>query len=51
MYAIRSYYGSKSEHIEIDSNLLKQLEDPTQNIQDLMTESFEREKVRNCLEA
>jgi len=46
----RKQYSSKSEHIEIDSNLLKQLEDPTQNIQDLMTESFEREKVRNCLE-
>ncbi len=45
----RRQYSKKIELIEIDSELAEQLYDPSQNIQDAMIKTFEREKVRICL--
>lgn len=45
----RRQYSQKIELIEIDSQFAEQLNDPSQNIQEAMIKTFEREKVRDCL--
>jgi RNA polymerase sigma-70 factor (ECF subfamily) len=46
----RKQYRSKFEMVELDTILYEQLEDPTQDIQELMIKSFKREKVQHCLD-
>lgn len=45
----RRQYSQKKELIEIDSDFAEQLDDPLQNIQEAVIKTFEREKVRDCL--
>ncbi len=45
----RRQYSHKIELIEIDSQLAEQLDDPSQNIQEVFINKLEREKVRECL--
>ena len=45
----RKQYSPKFEVVEIDDYMTECLDDPTQDIQELMIKSFEREKVRACL--
>jgi RNA polymerase sigma-70 factor (ECF subfamily) len=45
----RRQYSQKIELIEINSQFAEQLNDPSQNIQEAMIKTFEREKVRDCL--
>lgn len=46
----RKQYASKFELAPMDDNIAEQLEDPSQDIEKIMMKSFEREKVRACLE-
>lgn len=45
----RKQYSPKFEMVEIDDYMAEYLEDPSQDIQELLIKSFEREKVRACL--
>jgi RNA polymerase sigma-70 factor (ECF subfamily) len=45
----RRQYSQKIELIEIDSQFAEELDDPSQNIQEAVIKTFEREKVRDCL--
>lgn len=45
----RKQYSPKFEVIEIDEYLAEHLNDPSQDIQEIMIKSFERERVRACL--
>ena len=45
----RKQYSPKFEMVEIDDYMVEHLDDPSQDIQELMIKSFEREKVRACL--
>lgn len=45
----RKQYSSKHELVEMDDYVVDILDDPTQDIQEIMIKSFEREKVRACL--
>ena len=45
----RKQYRSKFEMVELDTILYEQLEDPTQDIQELMIKSFKREKCNIVL--
>ena len=45
----RMQYRQKIELIEIDSQISEQVDDPSQNIQEAVIKTFEREKVRDCL--
>jgi len=45
----RKQYSPKFEVVEIDDYMTEYLDDPSQDIQELMIKSFEREKVRACL--
>lgn len=45
----RKQYSPKFEVVEIDDYMTEYLEDPSQDIQELLIKSFEREKVRACL--
>lgn len=45
----RKQYSPKFEVVEIDDHMTEYLDDPSQDIQELMIKSFEREKVRTCL--
>ena len=46
----RKQYRSKFEMINFDTIQYEQFEDPSQDIQELMIKSFEREKVQSCLD-
>ena len=45
----RKQYSPKYEVVEIDDNMAEYLDDPSQDIQEFMIKTFEREKVRDCL--
>lgn len=45
----RKQYSPKFEMVEIDDYMAEYLEDPSQDMQELLIKSFEREKVRACL--
>lgn len=45
----RKQYSQKFEIAEIDSQLAEQFVDSAQNVQEMLVETFEREKVHHCL--
>lgn len=45
----RKQYTPKFEFTELDDDLAEQLDDTSQDVQELMIQCFEREKVRACL--
>ena len=45
----RKQYSSKLELTELDGDLAEQLDDTSKDAEELLIESFEREKVRACL--
>jgi RNA polymerase sigma-70 factor (ECF subfamily) len=45
----RKQYTPKFELAELDGDLAEQLDDTAQDVQELMIQSFEQEKVRACL--
>ncbi len=46
----RKQYSPKFEIIEMDDYLAEHMDDPAQDVQEILVKSFEREKVRDCLE-
>lgn len=46
----RKQYHPKFEIVEIDDYMAEYLDDPSQNVQEIMITSFEQKKVRACLE-
>lgn len=47
----RKQYSSKLDFVELGDYVTDNLDDPTQDIEEIMIKSFEREKVRACLNA
>jgi RNA polymerase sigma-70 factor (ECF subfamily) len=46
----RKQYSPKFEMTDLDDDLAEQLDDTSQDVQELMIESFERERVRACMQ-
>ncbi len=44
----RKQHSAKVEWTDLDDDLAEQLDDPTQDVQELMIATLEREKIRSC---